>query len=343
MIEGRIIPRLQRLYDYDVDQPDDRHIIFINLPLPKKPDFDISKINVQLETVENDEDAINIGIEGEMPFVCGVLYHPVNKEYEKEKVNGKLRIKLTQNDETEWQVLITKRNPKNNYIDPKSAFYNFLIYEKSENEEEKKIGKDYLMYAVSSGLTQATRIYGDMLLCEGHREDGLLTLKSAADEYKDPEAQFKIGCIYSRQEKTRKLGYEYLLKAFDQGNSSAAILLGKLLSPLSDMEFEIKDPQKAVYFFEIECAKPEPDGTAIHELAKLEAAGLGITKNVQHALELQALASKLDPNVPNLNQSSYRTKNESFINALKPKVIGAAVATATFGLGLFFYLKRRRH
>ena len=85
MIEGRIIPRLQRLYDYDVDQPDDRHIIFINLPLPKKPDFDISKINVQLETVENDEDAINIGIEGEMPFVCGVLYHPVNKEYEKEK------------------------------------------------------------------------------------------------------------------------------------------------------------------------------------------------------------------------------------------------------------------
>lgn len=253
----RINPRYQSLYNYDVDQNEDQITIILKLP----NDFEPNSISINCESSESQKYGITIGIPNEPPFVCGALFadvipETIKTEIENKKSNGKnckyFNVTLQKKSKFTWPALIVGRHPITDQIDAMSTYFMYILNAESVKEEDQKLAQDEISYAVNLGLPVASRVYAGILFEKDERAKGIAVLKSVADEYNDPDAMCQLGRIlcYWKKE-TRKEGLNYLKKASKLGKSEVNGLIGQILSPFSEFEYDHKNPKEAVRYLRL--------------------------------------------------------------------------------------------
>lgn len=253
----RINPNYQSLYNYDVDQDEDQITVILRVP----KEFKTNSITVMCENSESLKCGLTISIPNEPPFVCGSLFADVVTEtvktnVETKKSNGKnvqfFNVTLQKKSKFTWPALIVGKHPITDQIDAMSTYLMYILNAGSDKEEDQKLAQDEISYAVNLGLPVAGRVYAGILLEKGERSKGIEVLRSVADEYNDPDAMCQIGRIlcYWKKE-TRKEGLSYLKKASKLGKSEVNGLIGQILSPFSEFEYDYKDPKEAVHFLRL--------------------------------------------------------------------------------------------
>ena len=253
----RINPHYQSLYNYDVDQDDDEITIILQIP----NECENIPISVNTEISPSQKYGITVEIPNEPPFVCGTLFadiipESVKTHIETKKINRKLKkcFEITFQKKTSfvWPALIVARHPISEKIDPMSTYLMYILKAQSIKEEDQKLAQDEILYAVNLGLPVASRVYAQILFDKDEREKGISVLKSAANEYNDPDALDQVGRIlcYWKKE-TRREGLDYLRRASRLGKSDVNGLIGQILSPFSEFEYDHKDPKEAVHFLRL--------------------------------------------------------------------------------------------
>ena len=291
-----------------------------------------------------------------VPIIEGELYGKADRyEIIDDPKKFVIQIYKSEGEKREWPLLIRNVRKSTKKMDAHSAF-DLLNYITTDIENRKPLFPDapefaYLLrFSVDSGylpaLLNGIRAFQD----DPSKEDemlGLLVL--AADMYQSPEAIMKIGIYYFSQESMIEQSLYYLAQAFELGFGLAALYIGLILSPLSDVNYPKKNGKEALKYFE---SIQHP--IALHEAAKLYLAGEGCQQNIQKAKEYQKQAEEISPDptaIPPLDESlinyhdveEKKAKKEASTSFLKSSLsAGLAIAgTAAVFYAAFKFLQKK--
>ena len=316
-----ILKNLQALYDYEVEQTEDNIVLILTAP---------ESFNLNCLTIKYDADRNSLAVTApDIPPICsGKLFEKILPDFEKNIQDKTMRVTFTKSIKKDWPALITISEDG---MDPKSAFLVYIVFEDNgDGDLDKSIAEEMLTYSAKSGYTPAMRHLADQkLVTEGERIEGLKLLERAASTYHDPLSIYKLGLIFAYSDDDQEIGFVRLQQAANLGYTQAYLVLGKMLSPLSEWKkFPRKDAKEA-----IKCFGYLPDNAqALHEWAKLALNGLGCEKDVELANRLQAQAKEINPEIPDL---------ETSLGSRRWVVAGLAVSAVSV-LGLACFLKMRK-
>jgi len=312
-----IEPSFSYLYYYQVTV--DEEDIEIKFEFPSL--FNPKCFEVELS---QDKQSICIYVPDLIPIVCGKLFgaiRSVDKSIEKQT----FIVILHKADTSAWPLLISDFHPSRNTIDGKSAF-DLFMYKINQNQPDNR----FLEVSINQGYLPAI-VAGVNIAAENQNVEmmiGLLTL--AGQKYKQPDALVQLGTIYMRSPNTFNEALNCFQMASELGSVIGTIIIGQFLSPLSDIQFNQKNPEKALEIFENVLAQNDHP-LALFEAAKLYNEGYGCEKNVDKANQYIQRAKALEPSVPDLPKPSTDSKSLQKIGI----VSGSVVASALFGY--FFY------
>ena len=332
-----IPPDFQNFYYWTLEDSETVMKVFINVGKA----FNKKELKIEFNEEEN---SFCLHFLTYIPIIEGELYGKVTK-YEIIPDDEKFIIAFYKDESEmrEWPLLIRGVRKSTNKIDPHSA-YDLLDYITMDLPNRKQLFpeitdfKALLKYSVDSGYLPAVLNGVRALSDDPTQQDEVLGLLIiAADMYQSPEAILKIGVLYYESKETREQSVYYLTKAFELGYGFAALYLGMIYSPLSDIEYEKKDAKQALKYFE-SISHP----IAFHEAAKLYMAGVGTEQDIEKAKSYQKEAEKLEPQISPLDDSliHYNEQQEKLANeeASKSFISTALSAGATIlGAGALFY------
>lgn len=211
----RINSKYLSLYKWIFDQNDKNVIVKFRMP----PDFSSEKIQIQL----HDNQTIEVFIEGELPFLKGTLFQPVEK-YEKSVLSNFFILTLTKKDPTEWKHIIKSVSKNDLSADPKSCF--LLGLEQKDHFPNEPLSP-LLTLSVTYHFPAACLYLGNYYLEQGNKVDALENYKIVADEYNDPTANLQTGIVLSQLHRTEE-SIEYLHRASDLGLVAATEVLNSI-------------------------------------------------------------------------------------------------------------------
>ncbi|OHT17597.1 hypothetical protein TRFO_00853 [Tritrichomonas foetus] len=165
---------------------------------------------------------------------------------------------------------------------------------------------------------------------EALRGPGMDLLKHGADTYEDPEFCKEFGKMAALVDNNAEKGLEYLEKGAKKGCKECNVVIGKVLSPCSDIKCRRKNAEKALKNLEEAMDDPESQ----HEMAKIYMNGAeGIEKDLKKAKILQKQARKQSSNIPSLPEIEG--------SETLPFIIGASIV-AGIGVTAFALYKLLR-
>lgn len=313
---------LQALYDYEIEQTEENIVLVLTAP---------DSFNLNCLTIRYDADRNSLAVTApDIPPICsGKLFGRILPDFEKNIQGNTMRVTFTKSSKQDWPVLIALSADG---IDPKSAFLVYVVFKDygDDDDLDKSVAQEMLAYSAMAGYTPAMRHLADQnLVTEGKRVEGLGLLELAASTYHDPLSIYKLGLIFAYSDDNQEIGFARLRQAAHLGYTQAYLVLGKMLSPLSEWQkFPHKDAKEA-----IKCFGHLPENAqALHEWAKLALNGVGCKKDVELANRLQAQAKEIDPEIPDL---------ETMPGSRRWVVTGLAVSAVSV-LGLACFLKMRK-
>ncbi|OHS94457.1 hypothetical protein TRFO_11060 [Tritrichomonas foetus] len=314
-IEHSLVPKgISHGYDFQQD----KNIITIVESIP--PDTPQSNVQVNYNVIEN---SIYIGVKGENPIVCGILYEKIQDIHSCEIIAPIIKIKLIKKNNNLWPLLIREKSSKG--IDSKSQFllgcaaesqgyFNeaFKFYTQSAQKNYLPAMR-YLAYIYASeqnpyhirtNIKESINIYQNMFKISQDKEIGLILAKSLRKERRIDEAK-------------------NVLEICAQSSNDAKYMLACMYSPL--LGGELNDPKRAVKLFKELSNASMVDATK--KLIQHYEQGVGTPVNLEEAERLRKEIAK----VKQVEQPS----NFKYWIAFGA---GVALAAGSFYLGV-----KRRH
>lgn len=157
--------------------------------------------------------------------------------------------------------------------------------------------------AVSQGYVPAI-IYSLNLVREEEQPGMKMNLlTTAAIKYQNPDALFLLAVEFIKVPSNVQNGFSILLQLSTSGHYEATVYVALLLSPLSEYQYQEKNPE-ASYNILQECLKIKADDVLVlYELAKLTYDGVGTEQNIEGAQELYERAKAIKPDLLPLGKS----------------------------------------
>ena len=316
-----ISPSLQNSYNYNFSQDDQK--VIITFPFPST--FNIHSVEAVL--LNNNLD-ISVKAPGNLPFLCGQLCNPaksIELLFDDNKNIITLNILKTTEKEA-WNIVIQSFRAETGEIDPKSAFLIFSVLSQQEDltPEVRQMAVDLLKYSASWGYIDAMLTFGKMCLSIPQTyQDGFNMIMTAMERYQSPEAFCLLGFEMIKNSEF-DTGYKLVKESLDMGYTPAAVIIGKLLSPFSELPWDNhKNPKEAYEILE-KCDLPESK----YERAKiLYNGGDNFPANKEEAEKLYKEAKQEIPDLPDL---------ESIPNTQNSKILIGSIALGI--LSVFGYL-----
>ena len=322
--ERTIDPKYAKMYEYKVEMDEPGFVV--HFPIPEN--FDTNKIKVALS---NDKTGISIHIPNAPPILKGKLFAPVLNFVTKID-KGHFIVICKKAKPEKWEKFIIDYFPNTQEIDPKSSFelFNMMSAEKKTLDD----GAIHVVRSCEFGYVQAMNCVAAICLSTNHPDfvtKGRELFNIAIDYFKNPLAMVMYADIVLTENSARA-PYAMTLykKAIDQGFTIAHALLGRALSPLSDINNKNKNAEEAVKELELGLETESP--MAYHELAKLYYNGVGVEKDQDKARELQEKAHKAFPDVEPL---------EDELGSAKGMLKVFFVLLAAIIIGLFVMSKKK--
>lgn len=295
-------------------------------------------VNIQYKTY-SDNQSILVEAQFHIPYLCGTLAGKY--ESVKDEIKDNLYIIHIQKAvKTEWRRLIIHENKFLFVIDPKSALLLYKDYLMNPSSDYKQASQ-YLETSASVYFLPAVREYALILIKnKPTMNHALQLLQVGAEKYKDPGCNFHLGIILTSVSNMKHKAFEYLTFAAENGIADAMACLGEFYSPVSNIEYDQKDPEKALYWLN-KANETEDNWVACHELAKMHLYGVGTEKNVKLAQDFQTKAKLLNKRCPSL---IFETENKPSLDGISTSQIlfGSAAAAAIAGFGALVYRAFRR-
>lgn len=298
--ERTIDPKYAKMYEYKLEMIDPRFCVIF--PLPEN--FDTNKIKVALSS---DRTGISVQFPNAPPLLKGKLFAPVSDFIT--KVDKECFVVMCNKEKPEkWSKFIVDYFPKTQEIDPKSSFelFNEITDEKQSLDE----GAIHIVRSCNFGYVQAMNCVAAICLSTGHPDfvlKGRELFTIAIDYFKNPLAMVMYADIVLKENAARSpFAISLYKRAIEQNFPVAHALLGRALSPLSDIKCDCKNAEEAVKELELGLSTESP--MAYHELAMLYYYGVGVKKDQEKALKLQEKAKKAFPDVEPLDDGLGLTK-----------------------------------
>ena len=286
--ELMIDPKFQDVYPWELT-PTGPYIV---LTIHYVEGFDPSNVTMK---VSDKKDAISVRYPEQPPIVEGKLFGEVKdvvmKINEEEK---QITITFSLIKELIPDLICTDMHPETHMLDPLSSFLIFNKYSQSKDDNLKNGCFKYLEFGINAGflpaLLTAADIFARIPQLSSNAVELLIT---AADKYNAAPAQLQLGLMMMNQPNFKERSFQYIERAAqDKSISIASVILGIMLSPITDMESPKKDAKRAVEIFN-EVLEKERNPLALHELAMLYFNGIGVEKDEEKAKTLNEEASKL--------------------------------------------------
>jgi hypothetical protein len=323
-----IPPELSALYEWEFEDYPDRIELTLSFPL----NFNPSQVRAYLSP---DGTALSITIPGLLPIVYGLLLHPVF-DMRAQISPQQSKYLIRKRNPASWPYLIDDCYPGTDCVDPASSFFLFQNLTGSGPIDENLI--NLLLVSANAGYRPALRLAFCLLLDDQSTADIARNfIRIDAERYGDPVGVFHYAVLLAKEGATRADALMYFRRAADLGIVEAKSLIGQILSPLSDVSFQNKNADDAAtVLLEVMAEKPE-EPVMCHELAMLYFNGIGVPKNVELALQLQATAATHMPNVAPLVERKVNPADGS----LSEGFIGIAVVFGVLVILWTVWRKRR--
>lgn len=328
----RITPSTQDAYNWKFDQNDSEVIVTFQF----SNTFQIHSLEAQL--IE-DNTSIIVKAPNHIPFLAGCLEHEASKiqlDY-KDKEN-EVVLHIFKKESELWHIIIKSNTLGTYQIDPKSAYLLAIILQKEDIPDELRTQLfRFLQFSCNAGFVPALIYFGTFLLHTPETEEtGLQYLQVAAEGYQSPEAYYFIG-LYLLHHDQKEQSVALLEESLSKGFTGAAYVLGKILSPCSEIDGgKKKDGKKAIEMLE-KCDNPE----AKLEIARIYYHGCNeIPKDVEKANQIYEDAKKAEPSLPPLEE--IEVEDPSSTKKSKGLVILFAVSIVSL-FGFLVYNQIRRH
>lgn len=328
----RITPSTQDAYNWKFEQKEDE--VIVTFPLPKT--FNIHSIEAQL--IE-DNQSIIVKAPNHIPFLAGNLEHEASKysiDYKDEE--NEVVLHIIKAVPELWHIIIKSTTLTTFEIDPKSAYLLAVLLQKEELPEELRVQLfRFLQMSCNAGYVPALIYFGTILLQNPESESaGLSYLQIAAEGYQSAEAYYFLG-VYLLDHQQKEQGYMLLEESLAKGFKGAAYVIGKILSPLSEIDAGKPKDGKAALEMLQQCENPE----AKLEMARIYFQGCNeVPKDIEKANEIYKEAKELDPSLPPLEEIEVKQPTST----KKSKALVAIVAVSIVSLfGFLVYNQIRRH
>ena len=333
-MESKFIqPELQVLYYWHSTQEKENEIdITVQLP----PVFNYKSIEVELSP---EKDAITVDAPGIVPFIQGKLLDKI-VDFKTEVKGNEFHLILTKENNVKWARIIDDYIPGTHDIDPHSAFE---IYVQETTLDHTKIAavhtyeenQEFAASAVTRQYVPALMFIAQSL--ENDEKDTKRSLvEIAAMRFQNPEAFFMLALMMI-DDGDKVQGFKLLKEAASRGVGIAVSIMGQMISPLSGIDFEYKDAESALEFFEKVISQGE-EPIALYEASKLYLKGVGCKKDVNKARKYYDRAKKVEPGIPEFEEE----KENSF--SVKKAAISAvcAVGAAALALGVMSIFRKKK-
>lgn len=311
----RISSKFISLYKWFFEQNDKNVIVKFKMPPSFKSD------NIQINLQENQ--TIEVFIEGELPFLKGTLFMPI-KKYEKSVLDNFFILTLTKNNPTEWKFLIKSVSQKDLKADPKSCF--LLGIDQKDNFPNEPISP-LLSLSVTYHFPAACLYLGNYFLQQGNKDFALENYKLVADEYNDPTSNLQTGIVLLQLRRDTE-AVDYLQRASDSGLIAATTILK-----------DIENGNQQKYLNEEENANLNANislpialiGEAAAETSTIAGAALETTALETIAAETAAQTMELESNAEKAAKAIETAAVEKVIQGTEA-IANTAAATAAAGL-----------
>lgn len=325
-----IDPEFQELYYWDFEDQGDKVKVSFNCDITIKRDS--FKLNFDPE-----KNTLSLTFMDKIPIILGTLFGKAKSVNNIPLLNQYI-LEIEKEENIKWPILIIKPVPETNEIDPHSAFELVYLVTSDQNyqNEELKLG-ELLKFSAGAGYLPAIQGAIQTFIHEpGKRDVAIEYMQVAADVYQNPTSIFELGIYLFESDTDREKAVVYLHRAYDIGQTIAAIYLGLAYSPLSEYSFQNKDATMAFKYFSEVLDAGSP--VVYHEIAKLYASGQGVPQDKEKADQYQKNAKELDPAIPDLPE--FETKSEDKNDDSSPSLIdvGISAAATVTGAAALFYL-----
>ena len=314
------------LYDYEIE--DHNEDIDITFKFPKT--FEPKSLKIDHNKEAN---TLKITIEDELPVVCGKLFAPLSS-YTTAKSQNSFTISFEKENEMKWPIFI-QAPLDDESIDPQSALLLFAKLKDTTDPKDHDLAQKLVSFAIDSEYLPALLI-GIQANSppNGDQQSYLQMLYLAATKYEHPPSLFALGCIFLQNPQSAQDGFMMLQRAAELGFGLAVSVMGKALSPLSEIPFPAKDAKNALELLE-SVIKIADEPIALYEAAKLYDSGLGCDHpDHDKAIDYYQRAKSKDPEVPPLPTPQTPSKVGEIV---KTSVIALTGVAALGGLAYSVY------
>lgn len=328
----RITPSTQDAYNWKFDQNDDEVIV----TFPFTSTFNIHSLEAQL--IE-DNTSIIVKAPGHIPFLAGCLENEASKiQLDFNDKENEAILHIFKKEKELWHIIIKSNTLTTFEIDPKSAYLLAIILQKQDIPDELRAQLfRFLQMSCNAGFVPALIYFGTFLLHNPETEEvGLSYLQIAAEGYQSPEAYYFIG-LYLLHHDKKEQGVLLLEESLNKGFTGAAYVLGKILSPCSEIDGgKKKDGKEAIEMLE-KCDSPE----AKLEIARIYFYGCEeVPKDIETANQIYEKAKELEPSLPALDEAENEVPSTT--KKSKGLIILFAVSIVSF-FGFLVYNQIKRH
>ena len=283
----RISYDFQYLYTWNFIQTNEEIEIKINFPKTFNP----KSLKFSFEN-----NSISLILENEVPIIMGELYSKI-ENYQIIYGSDNITYSFIKKNSENWPIFISNYYPNTKLIDPHSAFDLFLYLTSDQFPEEQinsELAQNVLSLSMQLGYLPAL-LYGVSQLEEDDSNlPQVITLLSLATfTYQNPIAAYKLGIIYNLNKENRLKALQVFQISLEKGIIHSGYFIGLILSPLSNIEFDNKDPETALRYFEI-VLKSIEDPLSYFEAAKLLESNLISNQNIEKSKNYFKKAFELD-------------------------------------------------
>lgn len=324
MVGETIQPDLQILYNWETKDAEDEIEIIITVP----PTFNTKSLRAELNS---DRTAVAITIPDQPPVLMGKLVAQVSLMSQTND-GSHIIFTFTKEEPKAWPFLISDLHPTTEAIDPQSAFIIAGLLLQTNPEENIEKAQFLLFESCNAGFIPALRLAAQMLQSNVQTLPTAIKILEMGVGYRDPVACMQLGLLYLRDKETRRQAERLFLLAAELGLIMGLSYVGQLYSPLTDIEFDEKDAEKAVAIFK-QVREVEPEEPIMcHELAMLYYNGVGVEKDEEQAEKLHAMAKKQIKDLPDLKRVEVATKKSGFsgLDAIAIAAVGSVVIGGAF-------------
>lgn len=327
----KIAPELASLYHWALKEEPDEIEIVITLP----PAFNIKTLEAQLT---DDNQAICISIPGEVPILRGKLMAPVTAMTQTIEQN-QVTYALTKETPGTWGIVIGDVDSERE-MDPLSTMILMEVMAKT-GQGDNEILAALLLKCAETGFAPALiKLYAALGDDPENLDVKMQCIQTAAIVYGNPIAKMYLATELAKNPETRDQAMELYQSAMIAGIPTGGSMVGQMLSPLSDVEFDMKDAEKAVAVFEAVMSVDPSETLMLVEYSKLLFNGVGVKKDVERAMKMHGQAKGVIGEIPDLcvmrvvNGKVQTGKDSSFslFNMFGIAAVGCAVAGGAYTL-----------